>query len=107
MHRHTQSGSGKQMPLALDLTANPDSRSILRDAYRRLELSRRLSFEQVMSNRAYAIGVRNLADAIGRLESCANSSQARPATKASAKDTHRLPSPGLAIDYYGAEKGGR
>jgi hypothetical protein len=66
MRRHAQSGSDKQIPLALHLLAGPESTSVLRTAYTRLELSRRLTFEQVMSNRAYAIGVRNLADAIVR-----------------------------------------
>lgn len=40
--------------------------SALRAAYVRLQLSARLSFEQVMSDPAYAIGIRNLADAIAR-----------------------------------------
>ncbi len=66
MRRHTQSGSDKQIPLALNLMAGPESISVLRTAYTRLELSRHLTFEQAMSNRAYAIGVRNLADAIAR-----------------------------------------
>jgi len=66
MHHHAQSGSGKQIPLAFNPMGTLDSPSVLHTAYTRLELSRRLSFEQVMSNRAYAIGVRNLADAIAR-----------------------------------------
>ena len=66
MRRHTRSGSDKQIPLALNLMAGPESTRVLRTAYTRLELSRRLTFEQVMSNRAYAIGVRNLADAMVR-----------------------------------------
>ncbi len=64
MRRYTQSGSGKQIPLGFNLMPAPECASILRTAYRRLELSRRLTFEQVMSNRVFAIGVRNLADAI-------------------------------------------
>jgi hypothetical protein len=66
MRRHTQSGSDKWIPLALNLIAGPESTRILRRAYTRLELSRRTTFEQLMSSRAYAIGVRNLADAIVR-----------------------------------------
>ena len=66
MRRHAQFGSDKQIPLALNLMAGPESTWVLRMAYTRLELSRRLTFEQVMSNRACAIGVRNLADAIVR-----------------------------------------
>ncbi len=53
--------------------ASLESASVLRTAYTRLELSRRLSFEQVMSNRAYAIGVRNLADAMARRGACGSS----------------------------------
>lgn len=66
MHRHTQSDSGKQTPLAFNLMSNPESKSGLRTTYRRLELSRHLTFEQVMSNPALAIEIRNLADAIAR-----------------------------------------
>jgi hypothetical protein len=46
----------------------PASESSLREAYARLELSRFLTFEQAMSDPAYAIGIRNLADAIARRE---------------------------------------
>lgn len=79
MHRHTQSGSGKQIPLAFNPMANPENSSALRTAYRRLELSRYLSYEQAMSNPTYAIGVRNLADAIARREASGNSTK-RPRT---------------------------
>ena len=58
MRHRTQSGSAKQIPLALIPMVGFDSNSVLRSAYTRLELSRRLSFEQVMSNRAYAIARR-------------------------------------------------
>jgi hypothetical protein len=75
MRHGTQSGSAKQIPLALYPMAALDSGSVLRSAYTRLELSRRLSFEQAMSNRTYAIGVRNLADAMERRRSCANPSK--------------------------------
>ena len=74
MRYRTQFDSGKQIPLAFNPMSNPESASVLRSAYTRLELSRRLSFEQVMSNRAYAIGVRNLADAIARRVACGTSS---------------------------------
>jgi hypothetical protein len=66
MRRHTQFGSEKQISLPFNPTADFEDRSVLRAAYTRLELSRHLTFEQVMSNHAYAIGVRNLADAIAR-----------------------------------------
>ena len=75
MRCRTQSDSAKQIPLALNPTAGLDSSSVLRSAYTRLQLSRRLSFEQAMSNRAYAIGVRNLADAMARRVACANSAK--------------------------------
>jgi hypothetical protein len=75
MRHSTQSGTGKQIPLAFNPMASLDSTSVLRSAYTRLELSRRLSFEQVMSNRAYAIGVRNLADAMARRGACASSAK--------------------------------
>jgi hypothetical protein len=75
MRQHVQSGFGKQIPLAFSSMAGLDSESVLRRAYTRLELSRRLTFEQVMANRVYAIGVRNLADAIVRRGTSANSSK--------------------------------
>jgi len=64
-----QPGAGKQIPLPLDLAKDTASESALRAAYKRLELSRRLTFEQVMSVRVYAIGVRNMADARMRKDS--------------------------------------
>jgi hypothetical protein len=75
MRHRTQSGSAKQIPLALIPLVKPDATSGLLSAYTRLELSRRLSFEQVMSNRAYAIGVRNLADAMARRGASASGSK--------------------------------
>jgi hypothetical protein len=66
MHRHTQHASAKQIPLDLGPLPGPVPESALRAAYKRLEFSRRLTFEQVMANRALAIGIRNLADAIAR-----------------------------------------
>ena len=77
MHHRTQSGTAKQIPLALYPMAVADTASVLRSAYTRLELSRRLSFEQAMANRACAIGVRNLADAMERRRACANSANNR------------------------------
>ena len=66
MHLLAQSRGVAQMPLGLEPTVNPASESALRAAYRRLELSSRLTFEQAMSDAAYAIGIRNLADALAR-----------------------------------------
>ncbi|MBE0620529.1 MAG: hypothetical protein IH605_08065 [Burkholderiales bacterium] len=75
MRCRTQSDSAKQFPLALNPVAGLDSSLVLRSAYTRLQLSHRLSFEQVMSNRAYAIGVRNLAEAMARRAARANSAK--------------------------------
>jgi hypothetical protein len=54
-----------QLPLALESAAS-DAEAALRAAYRRLAISRSLSYEQAMSDRAYEIGIRNLAEAIAR-----------------------------------------
>jgi hypothetical protein len=66
MRRHSVSISAAQIPLGLEPMADPASEAALRAAYRRLELSRRLAFEQALSDRAYAIGIRNLAEATAR-----------------------------------------
>lgn len=66
MQKHAQYASEKQIPLDLDPAAELARESALRAAYVRLRLSARLSFEQVMSDPAYAIGIRNLADAMSR-----------------------------------------
>ena len=67
---HAQRSSGnaasRQLPLAFEAVAPPGTESALRAAYRRLAISRRLSYEQAMSQRAYEIGIRNLAEAIAR-----------------------------------------
>jgi hypothetical protein len=55
-----------QLPLVLEPVSARCAESALRAAYRRLALSRRMSYEQAMSRRAYAIGIRNLAEAIAR-----------------------------------------
>jgi hypothetical protein len=54
-----------QLPLALESAAS-GTEAGLRAAYRRLAISRSLSYEQAMSDRAYEIGIRNLAEAIAR-----------------------------------------
>ena len=72
MHRHAQRASEKQIPLDLDPTLHLARESALRAAYMRLQLSARLSLEQVMSDPAYAIGIRNLADAIARRRNTAS-----------------------------------
>jgi hypothetical protein len=61
--RHGLSG---QLPLAFETAAGSEADSALRAAYRRLAISRSLSYEQAMSLRAYEIGIRNLAEATAR-----------------------------------------
>ena len=85
MRHHTQSGLGKQIPLAFNPMAIHESKSVLYMAYGRLELSRHLSFEQVMANRVIAIGVRNMADAITRRGCSANASMSSPRADAMSK----------------------
>jgi hypothetical protein len=68
VHRHTCSSFDRQIPLALNPGPGTTSEQTLREAYRRLDLARRLSFEQAMSVPAFAIGIRNLADAQARRE---------------------------------------
>ena len=66
MQRHAEHVSRRQTQISFDLMEQPMSASPLRVAYARLELSRNLSFEQAMANPVYAIGIRNLADAMAR-----------------------------------------
>jgi hypothetical protein len=66
MHRRAQHVHVKQIPLDLGPLPSLVPELALRAAYRRLEFSSRLTFEQVMANRALAISIRNLADAIAR-----------------------------------------
>ena len=54
------------MPLDLGAMEQPASESALRAAYVRSELARYLSYEQAMSRPAYAIVIRNLAEALAR-----------------------------------------
>ena len=103
MRHRTQSGSGKQIPLAFNPMASVDGKAILRSAYSRLELSRRLSFEQVMSNRAYAIGVRNLADAMARRRRPGKSSKGDASANAIAANVDPWSDLRPGIDYPGAE----
>jgi hypothetical protein len=87
MRHHNQSGSWQQLPLALNLNANLESMSVLRAAYSRLSLSRRFTFEQVMSDRALAIGIRHLADAIARRQASGNPAESTPTTNEIAEGT--------------------
>jgi hypothetical protein len=66
MQRHSRRACERQIPLDLEPTVNPRSESALRAAYQRVHLPRKFSFEDAMSNRALAIGIENLADAMAR-----------------------------------------
>ena len=69
MQRNAQLHSDTQIALKPDSMDLPTIESALRAAYARLELSRHLGFEQAMADPAYAIAIRNLADALARRES--------------------------------------
>ncbi len=66
MPRHGKYTSVMQIPLELEPLANPTQGSTLRAAFKRLEISRSLTLEQAMHDTAYAIGIRNLAEAMAR-----------------------------------------
>jgi hypothetical protein len=55
-----------QIPLALEPVDSPQPESAFRSEYLRMQISRRLTFEQVMADTALAICVRNLAEARAR-----------------------------------------
>lgn len=55
-----------QIPLGLEPVASPDNESALRAAFRRLDISQRFTFEQAMSDAAFSICVRNVAEATAR-----------------------------------------
>ena len=57
VRHNTQSGLGKRISLAFNPMTIPERRLALHLAYGRLELSRHLSFEQVMANGIIAIWV--------------------------------------------------
>jgi hypothetical protein len=107
MRRYTQFVSGKQLPLALGLMEIPASKSALLKAYRRLEFSRRLSFEQVMSDPAYAIGVRNLADAIARRRTSGYAMNGTPTNAKPADDMDTPLAPRTEFHYSAHAKGDR
>jgi hypothetical protein len=64
MYRHAQQVSEKQYQLALGSLPNRAGLSRLRAAFERLKLSRKFTFEQAMSIPVFAIGIRNMADAM-------------------------------------------
>jgi hypothetical protein len=55
-----------QIPLALEPEDGAQTESVMRGEYRRLPISRRLTFEQAMADTALAICIRNLAEAKAR-----------------------------------------
>ena len=66
MARKALSSAARQIPLPLDPSEGPQPESALRREYQRMQISRRLTFEQVMANSALAICIRNLAEAAAR-----------------------------------------
>ena len=107
MPRRGQYASVVQIPLDLDPLTSPTRESTLRAAFRRLEISRSLTFEQVMHDSAYAIGIRNLADAIARRGASGNPTRSTPITNEIAEDMDPLLSIRPEINYSGAGKGDR
>jgi len=53
----------RQLPLAFEPPGRLQAESAMRGVYRRMRISKRLTFEQVMADTSLAICVRNLADA--------------------------------------------
>lgn len=69
MARFALISQDSQIPLALEPVDSPQAESALRSEYRRMQISRRLTFEQVMSDTALVICIRNLAEAAARRRS--------------------------------------
>lgn len=65
MVRLDQTANDLQIPLPLETEDQPRAEGALRRAYRGLQISRRVSFEEAMSDTALAICLRNLA-AVGK-----------------------------------------
>lgn len=107
MHRQNHPGPWKQLPLAFNLNADPESMSVLRTAYSRLKLSRRLTFEQVMSDRALAIGIRHLAESIANRQDSGNPAMDAPAASGIAEDMDPAPELRPEIGYSGTDRGDR
>ena len=66
MARLARVESAAQIPLGLEPVASPENESALRAAFRQLDISRRFTFEQAMSDAAFSICVRNVAEATAR-----------------------------------------
>ncbi len=88
MHRRIQHIATTQIPLDLEPSADTSAESALRDAYERLRLARNFSFEEAMSEPVYAIGVRNLAEAIARRTDPEQAARIRILKGHGRKDTH-------------------
>jgi len=59
--------SHDQMPLSLSPTPiDPRSESALRAVFKQLAIARRMTFEQAMADTAYAICIRNAAEAMAK-----------------------------------------
>ena len=66
MQRHAQHGSENRIAPNHQLAVAPASHQSLQAAFEKLELSRFLTLEQAMLDPEYAVGIRNLADALVR-----------------------------------------
>jgi hypothetical protein len=66
MARFARTPLESQIPLALEPVDGPQAESALRGEYRRMPISRRMTFEQAMADTALAICIRNLAEAKAR-----------------------------------------
>ena len=64
--RHPWPHAQTQLPLGLGTGSDVDGEARLRTAFGRLDISRRMSYEQAMADRACAIGIRNFAEAVER-----------------------------------------
>jgi hypothetical protein len=61
MARFARISPDPQLPLALEPDRGPQPETALRGVFQRMQISRRLTFEQAMSDTALAICIRNLA----------------------------------------------
>ena len=104
MHRHNQSGSWMQLPLAFNSNASPEGMSALRAAYCQLKLSRHMTFEEVMSDRALEIGIRHVAEAIARRQAPATPAKGAPVITENAKGADAMFGPRLEIDPCGTDE---
>lgn len=107
MHRYAKHTSVTQIPLELEPLANPTHESALRAAYGRLEISRSLTLEQAMRDTAYAIGIRNLAEAMARRGTSGYTTNGTPTTVEPAEGMDTLLAHRTGFHYPANAKGDR